>query len=264
MNSSDYIPYCLQRLSIDSLFVDELQNKIPQIADRVSLARQFGLFDTFGLLSMAGHNLIQGLNDNIFVLGKWLSSVEVENYASDYRLNVNQKNAASRELGAEIVAQSRRVSPLFRLSESGAQAKISDIIENQRYRPVGYYEDVMSRGVVQGDRVEMPYEEAVSLVEKYSEKNPTNGVKSDAAVWGPILWKVLHDRAAEYAMAIDAETRWLKIFQSWIPCGECKSHFRRLVSEMPPDLSSRKKYAKWAVDVHNKVNESLGKPIFSV
>jgi hypothetical protein len=117
---------------------------------------------------------------------------------------------------------------------------------------------------VQGDRVEMPYEEAVSLVEKYSEKNPINGVKNDTAVWGPILWKVLHDRAAEYAMAIDAETRWLKIFQSWIPCGECKSHFRRLVSEMPPDLSSRKNYAHWAVDVHNKVNESLGKPIFSV
>jgi len=187
-----------------------------------------------------------------------------ESVLAAYKAHLERAILKVEPLHAEVVVGSAGAAPLFKLSKTAVTAKISDIIENQRYRPVGYYEDVMSRGVVQGDSVEMPYEEAVSLVEKYSEKNPINGVKNDTAVWGPILWKVLHDRAAGYAMDVDAETRWLKVFQSWIPCGECKSHFRRLLSEMPPDLSSRKNYAQWAVDVHNKVNESLGKPIFSV
>lgn len=141
--------------------------------------------------------------------------------------------------------------------------KLNDIIENQKYRTVGYYEDVISRGAVYGDIIEMSYEEAVNLVEKYSEKNPINGLKNDTTVWGPILWKVLHDRTSEYAMDVQTETRWIKIFQSWIPCGQCKAHFSNLIREIPPDLSSQKNYAQWAVHVHNKVNKSLGKAIFS-
>jgi FAD-linked sulfhydryl oxidase len=141
--------------------------------------------------------------------------------------------------------------------------KIKDIIENQKYRPSGYYEDVMSRGVIHGDLIEMTHEEAVSLVEKYSEKNPIKGVHNDPSLWGPILWKELHDHAADYQMDIEAETRWLKIFHSWVPCGKCKTHFKNLIDETPPDLTSQESYTQWTVDIHNKVNESLGKPIFN-
>jgi hypothetical protein len=72
--------------------------------------------------------------------------------------------------------------------------KLKDILDNQKYRPKGYYEDVISSGSINEDYVEIEYNKAIELVEKYSEKNPIAGFRVDNNIWGPILWKVLHDR----------------------------------------------------------------------
>ena len=64
-------------------------------------------------------------------------------------------------------------------------------------------------------------------------------------------------------MDIDAEKRWLGIFESWIPCGKCKTHFSGLLKENPVDLSSARNYKIWTIMIHNLVNESLNKPIYN-
>lgn len=142
--------------------------------------------------------------------------------------------------------------------------KLKDILDNQKYRPDGYYNDVVSSGVINEDYVEIEYNKAIELVEKYSEKNPILGLRSDNNIWGPALWKVLHDRTIEYSMDIESEKRWIKIFHSWIPCGVCKDHFTEILNEFPVDLSSKESYKKWAIDIHNIVNKKLNKPIFEV
>lgn len=139
---------------------------------------------------------------------------------------------------------------------------LSDIEKNKRYRPEGYYEDVVSRGEIQGDYLVLDIQQATELLEKYFEKNPINGAGSDNSEWGPILWKTLHDRTEQYEMDIEAELRWLNIFTSWIPCGECRNHFIDILKTAPPDLSSPSNYKKWGIAVHNIVNVSLGKPEF--
>lgn len=142
--------------------------------------------------------------------------------------------------------------------------KLSNIAKKSQYRPIGYYEDVVSKGKIIGDYVEIPHDEAVKLIDKYSSFNSEIKLKNDPKIWGPILWKKLHDRTAEYAIDIDSEKKWLDSFLSSIPCGECKKHFLKIIKKYPPDFSSKENYKKWAIDVHNSVNENLGKPIFIV
>ncbi|NDG72296.1 MAG: hypothetical protein EBY32_13575 [Proteobacteria bacterium] len=126
---------------------------------------------------------------------------------------------------------------------------------------ITYWENRLSNG----DREDIDlFESVLADYKAYLEgpRSTEKGVKNEPAVWGPILWKELHDRTGEYAMDVEAENVWIESFQSRIPCGQCKTHFRSLITEMPPDLASREGYVQWAVDVHNRVNESLGKPVF--
>lgn len=142
--------------------------------------------------------------------------------------------------------------------------KIIDIKNNIKYRPKGYYDDVISKGVINGEYIEIPFNETIKLLEKYSEKNPIIGLKNDTKIWGPKLWKILHDRTNQYSLDIDAEKRWIKIFISWIPCGICKTHFKETINEIPIDLSTKSNYINWAINAHNRVNKILNKPIFQL
>lgn len=48
--------------------------------------------------------------------------------------------------------------------------RISKIHDAAPYRPPGYVEDVLSRGVVDGEWLELPDEEYAALIQKYSPK----------------------------------------------------------------------------------------------
>ena len=140
--------------------------------------------------------------------------------------------------------------------------KLSEIRKNKKYRPHGYYEDVVSSGVIVDDCVEMDLKVAMALREKYGEKNPVLGL-SVASEWGPILWNEFHNRTRQYEMDKEKETRWLNIFASWIPCGECRSHYLELLNKIPPDLNSKEGFEKWGINLHDEVNIRVGKPIFN-
>jgi hypothetical protein len=139
---------------------------------------------------------------------------------------------------------------------------VKAIKDNIPFRPSGYYEDVMSKGIVIDDYLELDFEAAIELIKKYTEPNPANGKLNDTTKWGPILWNELHSRTASYGVDQIAEERWLKIFTTWVPCGKCRQHWRELTAKNPADLSSPKAYRDWAIKMHNEVNKNLGKEIY--
>ena len=49
-----------------------------------------------------------------------------------------------------------------------------------------------------------------------------------------------------------------------IPCMKCRKHYEEHISELPIryHLETRDSLIDWLYKIHNKVNESLGKPQF--
>lgn len=84
---------------------------------------------------------------------------------------------------------------------------------------------------------------------------------STLAVVGPKLWAELHRFAATIAEPIDvaATERWLAEFAKRLPCGDCKTHWKRMIAATPPDFSSREAFFGWTYDRHDEVNVRLGK-----
>lgn len=72
---------------------------------------------------------------------------------------------------------------------------------------------------------------------------------------GRELWTELHQRA-------DADQKWLKQWLARVPCGTCKQHARMILGQLPPVFGDG--WFAWTVEFHNKVNETLGKPIVSL
>jgi len=56
--------------------------------------------------------------------------------------------------------------------------------------------------------------------------------------------------------------QYIHLFQRLYPCGECATHFGKILDKYPPQTSSRSSAAVWACHVHNEVNKSLDKEIF--
>lgn len=55
---------------------------------------------------------------------------------------------------------------------------------------------------------------------------------------------------------------YIQLFARLYPCGDCASHFQKLLAKYPPQTSSRNAAAGWACFVHNEVNQRLKKEIF--
>lgn len=89
---------------------------------------------------------------------------------------------------------------------------------------------------------------------------------ADAAAWGPAAWKFLH--AATFAYPVnpslqeqrDAEAL-LYSLQTMLPCEQCRRHFINELAQHPPDTTSRAALSAWLVDLHNRINLRLNKPV---
>jgi FAD-linked sulfhydryl oxidase len=84
---------------------------------------------------------------------------------------------------------------------------------------------------------------------------------------GRAAWKLFHTTMARFPdQPTDEESAALKsyihLFARLYPCGECASHFQKILKQFPPQTSSRSTAAAWACHVHNEVNKSKGKPDF--
>ncbi|KAI9843702.1 MAG: hypothetical protein M1837_006170 [Sclerophora amabilis] len=84
---------------------------------------------------------------------------------------------------------------------------------------------------------------------------------------GRAAWKLMHTTMAKFP---DKPTKdestalqsYIHLFARLYPCGECASHFQKILHKYPPQVSSRSSAAAWACHVHNEVNKSLKKELF--
>ncbi|CCE82975.1 Piso0_002746 [Millerozyma farinosa CBS 7064] len=82
---------------------------------------------------------------------------------------------------------------------------------------------------------------------------------------GNAAWKLFHTILARYPDKPSQQERttleqYIRLFAQVYPCGDCARHFQELLSKFPPQTGSRKTAAIWGCDIHNKVNDRLGKP----
>lgn len=91
--------------------------------------------------------------------------------------------------------------------------------------------------------------------------------------WGPAAWKFLHTATFAYGNAEGIVTDEDKhaarsLFESlrfMLPCKNCCSHYCDALEKRPLSehvLRSKDSLSRWFVEIHNDVNERLGKPIF--
>ena len=75
--------------------------------------------------------------------------------------------------------------------------------------------------------------------------------------FGPYFWGAFH-LACLAAIDKEALKTFIETYQMVLPCFGCRVHFSQLLAEHPiPDSDQ----FRWSVDIHNIVNERLGKPI---
>ena len=90
-------------------------------------------------------------------------------------------------------------------------------------------------------------------------------------VWGPHFWFVLHTISFNYPTDPSdfQKTAYRQFFtdlKDVLPCEKCRRHYQTYLSSYPitPHLDSRASLIKWVIQVHNFVNENLGKRIYTV
>lgn len=73
---------------------------------------------------------------------------------------------------------------------------------------------------------------------------------------GRFAWYQLHTKANPTADWY--ENQWKRYLIPRHDC-ECRSKFNKLTAKRPPDFAA---FGQWAIDIHNDVNRSLGKPVW--
>lgn len=92
-------------------------------------------------------------------------------------------------------------------------------------------------------------------------------LKMPPEVWGPFFWHTIHIVAMGYPekptyAQKKAAKEFYESLQYLLPCSVCRQHYAQHLAVAPitPHLDRRQDLFKWTVDLHNAVNQSLGKP----
>ncbi len=96
---------------------------------------------------------------------------------------------------------------------------------------------------------------------------PYLGNQTQRAELGRSTWHFLHTMAARYPVdptkdQMKTVSTFITLFSSLYPCGGCAAHFKLLLKEDPPIVTSRDSLVMWFCRQHNKVNVRLKKPLF--
>ena len=111
-----------------------------------------------------------------------------------------------------------------------------------------------------------PYSRSIEVLD---EAPKTCNAEDSKQIWGNSLWTYMHYAAMNYPERPAGETinemvNWLSTLATTIPCKNCSNHYRGYIEESKPQLpsicSTRDSLFKFLVDLHNKVNQRLGKP----
>ena len=86
--------------------------------------------------------------------------------------------------------------------------------------------------------------------------------------FGNSTWKVLHRISVFYPDKPSEEEKSLmngmiKGLSVHFPCPECRDHFAKEISILPPKVDNKRELINWLCYQHNQVNKRLGKEIVS-
>jgi len=88
----------------------------------------------------------------------------------------------------------------------------------------------------------------------------------DPNMWGSSGWKFIHYTALGYPdNPTEEDKKNYKLFyynlQNTLPCLKCSLNYKENIKELPIDnfLGSKEDLFKWTVNIHNMVNNELGK-----
>ena len=95
---------------------------------------------------------------------------------------------------------------------------------------------------------------------------PPYGVGPD--VWGPCFWTTMHIVSLGAPASPSAEEQagiraFYESLQVVIPCPICREHYKQALVAMPLRLQSRAELIEWVYEIHNYINEQLGKSSLS-
>eukprot|EP00877_Chromochloris_zofingiensis_P003706 jgi/Chrzof1/13336/Cz07g29100.t1 len=84
---------------------------------------------------------------------------------------------------------------------------------------------------------------------------------------GHATWTLLHAMAAYYPEkpSLGQQAKMLALIEAlgdFYPCTECAAHMRKELRHNPPKVSDNKQLSQWMCELHNEVNERLGRPKF--
>jgi FAD-linked sulfhydryl oxidase len=54
----------------------------------------------------------------------------------------------------------------------------------------------------------------------------------------------------------------MRTFSKYYPCSDCSYYMKEWMKGHPPMTQNRESFSLWMCNMHNEVNERLGKPIF--
>jgi len=98
------------------------------------------------------------------------------------------------------------------------------------------------------------------------EKERFPPIGMSPAVWGPIFWATMHIVSLGYPSKPTDEdkagvTAFFNSLATTIPCPICKTHYKVFLEKSPVEsvIGDRDALIHWVFDLHNNVNEQLGK-----
>tara|TARA_B100000745_G_C20114923_1_gene381648 strand:+ start:718 stop:1128 length:411 start_codon:yes stop_codon:yes gene_type:complete len=86
--------------------------------------------------------------------------------------------------------------------------------------------------------------------------------------WGSHAWIFLHTISFDYPdnPSLNDKLLYKNFFHSLkniLPCPKCKKHYEINIKKYPIQLNSRLDLIHWLIKIHNEVNKSLHKKIYS-
>ena len=93
------------------------------------------------------------------------------------------------------------------------------------------------------------------------------------SIWGPALWIILHsacERIGSHTLKKlpEEESRiWFGLLQSLrysLPCPQCKKHYTSFYNDLVLSNITRESVRNWLYNLHNQVNQRIGKPQFLI
>ena len=85
--------------------------------------------------------------------------------------------------------------------------------------------------------------------------------------WGPRLWYLLHTFSVKVELTVDNQILWgnfLKVSLAVMNCPKCQSHFSEALRGLNLRLITKVELEEWFYNLHNEINQTNIKPLFSV